>query len=82
MRRILRKRNHKGAESSTLGSDHSNYLSRSFVMTTFEIILSCIGLVLCAIIAGLVALVVFGIVCAMFKKGVELDDFEKWEEEQ
>lgn len=81
MRRILRKRNHKGAESSALGSDHCNYLSRSFVMTTFEIILNCIGLVLCAIIAGLVALVVFGIVCAMFKKGVELDDLESWEEE-
>lgn len=51
-------------------------------MTTLGIIISCIGLVLCAIIAGLAALVVFGIVCAMFKKGVELDDLESWEEEQ
>lgn len=50
-------------------------------MTTMEIILSCIGMILCAIIFALVGIVIIGIVWWVFKtdKDIEIES-EKREE--
>lgn len=51
-------------------------------MTMMEIFLSCIGLILCAIIFSLVCIVIMGIVWWVFKtdKDIEIDS-NKLEEE-
>lgn len=51
-------------------------------MTTMEIILSCIGMILCAVIFALVGIVIIGIIWWVFKtdKDIEIDSSE-WEEE-
>lgn len=41
-------------------------------MTIFEIILSCIGLVCCAILVALCVIVIFGIACWIFKTEVDI----------
>lgn len=52
-------------------------------MTTMEIILSCIGMILCAIIFSLVCIVIMGIVWWVFKTDMDIEiDSSEWEEEQ
>lgn len=52
-------------------------------MTTIEIIMSCVGLIVCAIISALVCIVIMGIVWWVFKKDMDIEiDTEEWEEEQ
>ena len=52
-------------------------------MTTFEIVMACVGFILCAVIFTLVCIVIFGIVWWVFRtdKDIEIES-EKWEEEQ
>lgn len=51
-------------------------------MTTMEIILSCIGMILCAIIFSLVCIVIMGIVWWVFRTDMDIEiDSSEWEEE-
>lgn len=52
-------------------------------MTTIEILMSCVGLIVCAVIFALVGIVIAGIIWWVFKtdKDIEIDSSE-WEEEQ
>lgn len=43
-------------------------------MTTSEIISACIGFILCALIFIAIAIVVFGIICWLFKLDFDLED--------
>lgn len=52
-----------------------------FVMTTMEIILSCIGMILCAIIFSLVCIVIAGIVWYTFKTDKDIETEEREEEQ-
>lgn len=52
-----------------------------FVMTTMEIILSCVGLIICAVIFALVGIVIFGIVWWIFRTDMDIEiDSSEWEE--
>lgn len=45
-------------------------------MTTFEIVMACVGFILCAVIFTLVCIVIFGIVWWVFRtdKDIEIED--------
>ena len=41
-------------------------------MTTFEIIMACVGFLLCVIVGALVLITIFGIACWVFKTEVDI----------
>ena len=51
-------------------------------MTTFEIIMACVGFLLCTIVGALVLITVFGIACWVFKTEVDITPEYDREEEQ
>lgn len=52
-------------------------------MSFIEIIMSCVGLLLCTIIFALVCIVILGVVCWIFRTGKDIEiETEEWEEEQ
>ena len=52
-------------------------------MTMLEILMSCVGLIICAVIFALVGIVIIGIVWWIFKTGMDIEiDSSEWEEEQ
>lgn len=51
-------------------------------MTIFEIIGACVGFLLCAIVGGLVLVIIFGIACWVFKTEVDIAPENEQEEEQ
>lgn len=52
-------------------------------MTTMEILMSCVGLIICAVIFALVGIVIIGIVWWVFKTDMDIEiDSSEWEEEQ
>ena len=52
-------------------------------MTMLEILMSCVGLIICAVIFALVCIVIAGIIWWVFKTNMDIDiESEKWEEEQ
>lgn len=51
-------------------------------MTAIEIIMACVGLIICAFIFTLVCIVVMGIIWWVFKTDMDIEiETEKWEEE-
>lgn len=54
----------------------------SFVMTTMGLILSCIGMILCAVIFAMIGILIFGVVWWVFKTDMDIEiDSSEWEEE-
>lgn len=52
-------------------------------MTTMEILMSCVGLLICAFIFALVGIVIAGIIWWVFRTNMDIKiESEKWEEEQ
>ena len=52
-------------------------------MTMLEILMSCVGLIICAVIFALVGIVIIGIVWWVFRTDMDIEiDSSKWEEEQ
>lgn len=52
-------------------------------MTTMEIIMACVGLIICAFVFTLVCIVIMGIIWWVFKTDMDIEiETEKWEEEE
>lgn len=52
-------------------------------MTMLEILMSCVGLIICAVIFALVGIVIIGIVWWVFRTDMDIEiDSSEWEEEQ
>lgn len=52
-------------------------------MSIIEIILSCIGMIACAVIFALVGIVIVGIIWWVFRTNMDIEiESEKWEERQ
>ena len=51
-------------------------------MTAIDIVLACVGLVLCAVIFTVICLLVLVTICWTLKTGHDVEsEFENWEEE-
>lgn len=52
-------------------------------MTTMEILIACVGLIICAVVFALVCIVIAGIIWWVFKTDMDIEiDVNEWEEEQ